>query len=191
MKDLHILIVGHACFPNMGSEAGVTWNWAWHLAERNRVWVIAHGFARPLVEQYMRDHPRPNLRFIWVGPLGWWDPWRNPGPTKARGLRLHYLFWRHAALAAAQRLMAREAIDIVHHVSWNSISAPPLAVAYRQTLRLGADRWWTRSALALPDLHRPLCFAGAASQPACSRHAVDARPAPYRGADRSAAGGKW
>jgi glycosyltransferase involved in cell wall biosynthesis len=126
VKELHILIVGHACFPNMGSEAGVTWNWAWHLAERNRVWVIAHGFARPSVEQYMRDHPRPNLRFIWVGPLGWWDPWKNPGHTKARGLRLHYLFWRHAALAAAQRLVATEAIDIVHHVSWNTISVPPL-----------------------------------------------------------------
>ena len=126
MKDLHILIVGHACFPNMGSEAAVTWNWAWHLAERNRVWVIAHGFARPLVEQYMHDHPRPNLHFIWVGPLGWWDPWKDPTPTKARGLRLHYLLWRHAAVAAAQRLMAMESIDIVHHVSWNSISAPPL-----------------------------------------------------------------
>jgi glycosyltransferase involved in cell wall biosynthesis len=126
MKDLHILIVGHGCFPNMGSEAGVTWNWAWHLAERNRVSVIAHGFARPLVEQYLQDHPRPNLRFIWVGPLGWWDPWRDPTPTKARGLRLHYLLWRYAAVAAAKRLIAAESIDIVHHVSWNSISAPPL-----------------------------------------------------------------
>jgi hypothetical protein len=126
MKELHILIVGHGCFPNMGSEAGVTWNWAWHLAGRNRVWVIAHGFARPLVEQYMHDHPRPNLHFIWVGPLGWWDPWKDPTPTKARGLRLHYLLWRHAAVAAAQRLMAMESIDIVHHVSWNSISAPQL-----------------------------------------------------------------
>ena len=124
MKALHILIVGHACFPDMGSEAGVTWNWAWHLAERNRVWVIAHGFRRPLVEQYMHDHPRPNLHFIWVGPLGWWDPWNDP--TKPRGLRLHYLLWRHAAVAAAKRLMAMESIDIVHHVSWNSISAPPL-----------------------------------------------------------------
>ena len=126
MKDLRILLVGHACFPDMGSEAAVTWNWAWHLAERNRVWVIAHGFARPLVEQYMHDHPRPNLHFIWVGPLGWWDPWKNPTPTKARGLRLHYLLWRHAAVGAARRLMAIESIDIVHHVSWNSISAPPL-----------------------------------------------------------------
>jgi glycosyltransferase involved in cell wall biosynthesis len=126
MKELHVLIVGHGCFPGMGSEAGITWNWAWHLAERNRVWVIAHGFARPLVEKYLDDHPQPNLRFIWVGPLGWWDPWKDPTPTKARGLRLHYLFWRHAAVAAAKRLMATESIDIVHHVSWNSISAPPL-----------------------------------------------------------------
>ena len=126
MKDLHILIVGHGCYPDMGSEVGVTWNWAWHLAERNRVWVIAHGFARSLVEQYLQAHPRPNLRFIWVGPLGWWDPWKNPGPTKVRGLRLHYLLWRHAAAAAARRLMAKESIDIVHHVSWNSISGPPL-----------------------------------------------------------------
>jgi glycosyltransferase involved in cell wall biosynthesis len=113
MEGLNVLIVGHGCVPNMGSEGGVTWNWAWHLAERNRVWVIAHGLARP-------------LHFVWVGPLGWWDPWKNPTPTKARGLRLHYLLWRHAAVAAARRLTAMEPIDIVHHVSWNSISVPPL-----------------------------------------------------------------
>jgi glycosyltransferase involved in cell wall biosynthesis len=124
MKELHILIVGHACFPEMGSDAGVTWNWAWHLAERNRVWVIAHGFFRSLVEGYMHDHPRPNLQFIWVGPLSWWDPWKDYG--KPRGLKLHYLLWRHAAVAAAKRLIATESIDIVHHVSWNSISGPPL-----------------------------------------------------------------
>lgn len=124
MKQLHILIVGHACFPDMGSDPGVTWNWAWHLAERNRVWVIAHGFFRPLVDAYMHDHPRPNLRFIWVGPLGWWDPWK--ALAKPRGLGLHYLLWQYAALAAARRLMAIESIDITHHVSWNSISAPPL-----------------------------------------------------------------
>jgi glycosyltransferase involved in cell wall biosynthesis len=126
MKSLYILIVGHACWPEMGSDPGITWNWAWHLAERNRVWVIAHGLARPMVEQYLHDHPRPNLRFIWVGPLGWWDPWRAPSPTKARGLRLHYFLWRYAAVAAAKRLMTTESIDIIHHISWNSISGPPL-----------------------------------------------------------------
>jgi glycosyltransferase involved in cell wall biosynthesis len=124
MNELRILLVGHGCFPEMGSEAGITWNWAWYLAERNRVWVITHGFFRPWVEQYLLDHPRPNLQFIWVGPLGWWDPWKSI--AKPRGLGLHYLLWRHAAVAAAKRLMDTEAIDIVHHVSWSSISAPPL-----------------------------------------------------------------
>jgi glycosyltransferase involved in cell wall biosynthesis len=124
MRKLHILIVGHACHPAMGSEAGVTWNWAWHLAEENRVLVIAHGFFRPLVEEYLHCHPRPNLQFVWVGPLGWWDPWKNP--AKQRGLEPHYLLWRYAALAAAKRIVAREPIDIVHHVSWCSICAPPL-----------------------------------------------------------------
>jgi glycosyltransferase involved in cell wall biosynthesis len=79
-----------------------------------------------MVEQHLQDHPRPNLNFIWVGPLGWWDPWKNPTPTKARGLRPHYLLWRYAAVAAAKRLIAVESIDIVHHVSWSSISGPPL-----------------------------------------------------------------
>ena len=59
-----------------------------------------------------------------LGRLSWCDPWNDP--TKPRGLRLHYLLWRYAAVAAAKRLMAMELIDIVHHVSWNSISAPPL-----------------------------------------------------------------
>jgi len=124
MKELQILLVGHGCFPGMGSEAGITWNWAWYLAERNRVWVITHGFFRPTVEQYLQDHPRPNLQFIWVGPLGWWDPWKSI--ARPRGLGLHYLLWRHAAVAAARRLIATESIDIVHHVSWSSVSGPPL-----------------------------------------------------------------
>ena len=124
VTGLNILLVGHACLPETGSEPGITWNWAWHLAARNRVWVIAHGFARESIEQYLRANPRPNLHFIWVGPLGWWDPW--PDPARPRGIRLHYLLWRHAAVAAAERLLAAEPIDLVHHVSWSTISAPPL-----------------------------------------------------------------
>jgi glycosyltransferase involved in cell wall biosynthesis len=123
MASLNILLVGHACLPDAGSELGVTWNWAWHLAARNRVWVITHGHFRPLIERYLRDNARPNLRFIWVGPLGWWDPWNGAEP---RGIRLHYLMWRRAVVAAAKRLIAAEPIDLVHHVSWNTLSAPPL-----------------------------------------------------------------
>src|SRR5262244_206401 len=123
MANLNILIVGHACLPEAGSELGVTWNWAWNLAKRNRVWVITHGYFRPTIERYMRDNPRPNLRFLWVGPLGWWDPWNG---TEPRGIHLHYMVWRRAVVAAAKRLVAAESIDLVHHVSWNTLSWPPL-----------------------------------------------------------------
>jgi glycosyltransferase involved in cell wall biosynthesis len=113
---MNILLIGYTCEPGIGSEQGVGWNWAWHLAERNAVWVIAHGFYRTVVEQYLRDHPRPNLHFVWVGPLGW----------QALGYRFQYLLWRWAAVTAAKRLIAEQPIDIIHHVSWNTISAPPL-----------------------------------------------------------------
>jgi glycosyltransferase involved in cell wall biosynthesis len=36
------------------------------------------------------------------------------------------MMWRRAVVAAAKRLMAVEPIDLVHHVSWNTLSAPPL-----------------------------------------------------------------
>jgi glycosyltransferase involved in cell wall biosynthesis len=123
MARLNVLVVGHACLPEYGSELGVTWNWAWHLAARNCVWVITHGIFRAPIERYLREHPRPNLHFIFVGPLGRWDPWNGAEP---RGIHLHYLMWRHAVVAAAKRLIATEPIDVVHHVSWSTISAPPL-----------------------------------------------------------------
>lgn len=120
---LNILIVGHGCQPESGSEQGVTWNWAWHLAKRHRVWVITHGYFRPPIERYIRDNPRPNLRFIWVGPLGWLDPWNG---MKPRGIRLHYLMWQRASVRAAKQLIAEEPIDVVHHISMCTLSAPPL-----------------------------------------------------------------
>ena len=120
---LNIIIVGHGCLPDSGSEPGIAWNWAWHLAARNRVWVVTHGYHRPHIERYLRDNPRHNLRFIWVGPLGWWDPWNGVEP---RGIRLHYMMWQRAAVSAVRRLVVTEPIDIIHHVGWSTISAPPL-----------------------------------------------------------------
>lgn len=123
MSSLNIMLVGHGCAPERGSEPGVTWNWAWHLAAKNRVWVVTHGSFRAQIERHLRQFPRPNLRFVWVGPCGRWDPWDG---VRSRWIRLHYFFWRHAAAKAAKRLIAAEPIDVVHHVGWNTISAPPL-----------------------------------------------------------------
>jgi glycosyltransferase involved in cell wall biosynthesis len=116
---MRILLTGIACEPNAGSEAGVTWNWAWHLSRRNEVWVIAHAAFRQVVEEFLAEHPNPNLHFAWVGALGWL-PLKPP-----QDIRFHYVFWLRAALERARRLQAKHQIDVVHHVSFNTVSAPP------------------------------------------------------------------
>jgi len=121
---MKVLLIGHGCSPRHGSEPGATWNWAWHLSMRNRVWLLAHPHERAAVEAFLGEHPNPNLRCCWVTPPGWLDPW-NPRRGK-RWIRLHYLLWQRAALHEAARLHQAEGFDIAHHVSWGSVSRPPL-----------------------------------------------------------------
>ena len=39
---------------------------------------------------------------------------------------MHYLFWQRAVLREARRQHLRHNFDLVHHLSWGAISAPPL-----------------------------------------------------------------
>jgi glycosyltransferase involved in cell wall biosynthesis len=121
---LKVLLVGHACGPGLGSEPGITWNWAWQLSSHHHVWVICHPVYRDNVERFLREHPNTKLHFVWVTLPRWKDPW-NPARGE-RGIRLHYLFWQHAAFWEASRLQQQHHFDLVHHVSWNTLSAPPL-----------------------------------------------------------------
>ena len=83
---MKILIIGHACSPYAGSEPGLTWNWAWHLAAENDVWLIAHPHFRGPVEEYLARHPRTRLRVHWAALPASIDPWN---PVKGeRGLNL-------------------------------------------------------------------------------------------------------
>jgi len=120
---MRILLTGIACAPDAGSEPGITWNWAENLAAEHDVWVITHGYFRPAIERRLAEQPLPRLRFVYTGRLGWWDMLRLPSH---RGLRLHYMAWRRHVLRLARALDAKHDFDLVHHVSWNTISAPPL-----------------------------------------------------------------
>lgn len=120
---MKILIIGHACSPYAGSEPGLTWNWAWHLAAGNDVWLIAHPHFRGPVEDYLNAHPGSRLRVHWASLPGWLDPW---DPAKGeRRLNLHYIMWLHAAHRLARRLVAKHAIELAHHVSLGTVGAPP------------------------------------------------------------------
>jgi len=121
---LRVLLVGHACSPDRGSEPAVTWNFAWHLSRSHEVWVITHPKFRNEVERYLVRFPNPNLQFVWLALNPRWDPWRRV--ESDRGLRLHYIIWQRNVLREAWRLHHLHHFDVVHHVSWGTISEPPL-----------------------------------------------------------------
>lgn len=76
------------------------------------------------VERYLELRPNPNLHFVWVALPPRWDPRRMLGSDK--GIRLHYLFWQRAVLREARQQHRKQNFDVVHHLSWGTISAPPL-----------------------------------------------------------------
>jgi glycosyltransferase involved in cell wall biosynthesis len=47
------------------------------------------------------------------------------GERGERGIYLHYIRWQRLALAEAHRLHAAQRFDVVHHVSWGTVNAPP------------------------------------------------------------------
>ena len=120
---MKILLVGHACSPVRGTEHAIAWNWAWNLSQRHQVWIITHPQERRAVEEFLAVHPNENLRFVWAALPGWLDPW---DPAKGGHLRilLHYMWWQKAALRKALRLHQDVGFDVVHHVSWGTVSEP-------------------------------------------------------------------
>jgi glycosyltransferase involved in cell wall biosynthesis len=120
---MKVLLIGHACGPEMGSEPGFTWNWAQHLSGQNDVQVITHPQFRSKIEAYLHEKPNPRVQFIWVdvkSALDSWDPARGE-----RGIRVHYLLWLKEAYATARRLCQESNIDVAHHVSWGTMRAAP------------------------------------------------------------------
>jgi glycosyltransferase involved in cell wall biosynthesis len=120
---MNLLLIGHACGPNLGSEPGFTWNWAQSLSRRHRVWLITHPERRADVEAYLKKNPNPNLTFVWVDVPGWMNPWK---PSRGeRGIKLHYFLWLSLAYKKARQLCRTVRFDVSHHISWGTIGAAP------------------------------------------------------------------
>lgn len=119
---MKVLLIGHGCAPDMGSEPGNTWNWAKNLADHADVWIITHAYWRPYIQSYVTTNPIPRLQFVYTERLGWWDPLRLPS---GRFIHLHYFFWQRHVLRKAAELDAALNFDLIHHVGWGTVSAPP------------------------------------------------------------------
>lgn len=131
---MKILLIGHSCSPVHGSEPGITWSWAWELAALHDVHLLAHPEHRAETERFLASHPERSLQVHWVELPGWVDPWKPFG--RRRWVRLHYLIWRRKAFHEAVKLNKIYRFDLVHHIGWMTVSAPPL------TWKLGVPFVW-------------------------------------------------
>lgn len=111
---MHVLLSAYACAPNCGSEPGVGWNWAVHLADLGvEVTVLTRIENRDAIEHYVSENGIPsNLRFQYV---------KTPVPRLKPGTGIHYLLWQMAAFKVAKNLEHERHFDVVHHVTYGSL----------------------------------------------------------------------
>ena len=119
---MKILLSAYACKPNHGSEAGNGWNWAWHLAELGyEVWVLTWAGNKEFIEQEMSLQTIANLRFVYLNhPSNLLD--RIIKATRFNW-QYRYFRWQHRALSVAQELDRKFNFDLIHHVTWGSVTA--------------------------------------------------------------------
>jgi len=113
-KRIKVLISAYACEPHKGSEPGVGWNWAKQIARFAEVWVITRANNKQVIEAELKDHPEPNLHFIYVDLPKWLTFWKK----KQRGVHLYYLLWQCAAYIRAKNLTEKVKFDLAHHITF-------------------------------------------------------------------------
>ena len=120
---MKVLISAYDCKPNHGSEAGNGWNWAWHLAELDHeVWVLTFANNQEVIEAELALQPVSQLHFIYIAAPVWIKRYAKTIPGDF-GWQSSYLAWQKRAAEIARQLDRKHGFDIVHHVTWASITA--------------------------------------------------------------------
>lgn len=113
---MRLLLSAYACRPNAGSEPGVGWNWATHLAARGvEVHVLVAKRNQEAIEAGLRDNPIANLHFTYVAV---------PHEWAKKSEALHYACWQLEALKAARELAGKSEFQVAHHVTYASVHVP-------------------------------------------------------------------
>ena len=120
---MKILLSGYICSPYRGSEGGMTWNWAWHLAKQHQVWVLTRPNTRPEIDRFLAENPNDNLRFLWADAPTTLTPWVRK--DSANLIRFRYGSWLRHSYRIAAAAHEELGFDVAHHVSYNVFFPPP------------------------------------------------------------------
>ncbi len=122
-SPIKVLLFAYACKPNIGSEGGMGWNWAWYLAEFGHdVWVLTTVEAKDSIEQELTSLSMPNLHFIYVETPAWIQRYIRGRLVALYGYYAHYLGWQKQAYNRALNLDKEHHFDLVHHVTWSGVN---------------------------------------------------------------------
>lgn len=113
-RQLKVLMSAYACEPGKGSEPGVGWNLAVHMARFHHVWVLTRANNRPVIETELAKRPIPNLQFCYHDLPSWARFWKR-GP---RGVQPYYYLWQLTAQRVTKRLHKQVCFDLTHHVTF-------------------------------------------------------------------------
>ncbi|MEM7761805.1 MAG: glycosyltransferase [Cyanobacteria bacterium P01_A01_bin.40] len=119
---MKVLISAYSCKPNSGSEEGNGWNWGWHLAELgHQVWVLTLIDNQETIEAELARQPLPDLHFVYIAIPQWIKRYLGDSIGDF-GWQSDYLGWQQRAYKIAQQLDREQKFDIIHHVTWASIT---------------------------------------------------------------------
>lgn len=119
-RKLKILISAYACEPGKGSEPGVSWNMARHMAKHHEVWVLTRANNRSVIEAELARDPLPRLHFVYHDLPRWARFWKRG----QRGIQFYYYLWQLTAIPLVRRLHREVGFDVVHHVTFVKYWAP-------------------------------------------------------------------
>ncbi|MGE4443330.1 MAG: glycosyltransferase [Desulfomicrobium sp.] len=117
---LKILLSAYACEPGKGSEPGVGWNFARHMAEHHEVWVLTRANNRQAIEEELTRNPVPGLHFIYHDLPAWARFWKRG----QKGVQLYYYLWQLTAIPVVRQLHCEIKFDLVQHVTFVKYWAP-------------------------------------------------------------------
>jgi glycosyltransferase involved in cell wall biosynthesis len=119
--QLTILLSAYACEPGKGSEPGVGWYWAIHLAAiGHSVWVLTRANNCAVIESALAVEARENLHFIYYDLPPWMRWWKRRG----HGVQLYYLLWQLGAYRVARKLCTQMRFDVIHHITFGVFRHP-------------------------------------------------------------------
>jgi len=117
---MKILLSAYACMPGVGSEPGVGWRWALHLARTHEVVVITHERFRSAIEAYVRAHADtlyPQFRYHDT-------PIAGSVPFNGATAIPKYFVWQFSVMPLARRLMREFEFDLAVHITMCTFRYP-------------------------------------------------------------------